>query len=128
MGGKKIIQEGETIDEDNYNFDAEKGTPIPDEELLNQSSSRNTFEHFIGVFGNLGLLRRDMSTVKEQMQDLRRDFDHLNKTNQGELTLGQHLDKLMDVIGSAKEVTKIMKRVPPLEAKSRVMDQTTKDI
>ena len=53
-----------------------------------------------GVFGNPSTMK-DINTMKEQMQDLRREFDHLRKTNRGEKTLGQHIDRLLDVIGNA---------------------------
>ena len=47
-----------------------------------------------GVFDNLGLLGKDMNRIKEKMEDIRQDFDHLSKTSRGELTFDQHLDKL----------------------------------
>lgn len=42
--------------------------------------------------------------------------------SRGELTLGQHLDKLTEVIGNVEEVANMMKRVPPLEVKARDND------
>ena len=59
------MQQGENVDEKNYNADVENGTHVPNEELLNQISSRDTYEHLTRVLGNHGLLRRDMNTVKE---------------------------------------------------------------
>ena len=52
----------------------------------------------------------------------------MSKNNRGEMTLGQHLDKLLDVIGNAKEVKNLMKRVPPLEVKNRAMEKIVKDM
>ena len=122
MKGKKNVQQGNTIDKDTLNVDAEMGSPIQNDELKNQSFGMNTYEHLAGVFGYTRLLRRDMNMVKEQMKDLRREFDHLSNTSQRELTLSQHLDKLTEVIGNVEEVTNMMKRVPPLEMKSRDID------
>ena len=35
LRGKKIVQQGEIVDKDKFNVDAEKDTPILDEDLLN---------------------------------------------------------------------------------------------
>ena len=56
------------------------------------------------------------------------DFHQLSRTTIGEKTLGQHLDKLLDVIGNAEDATNMMKIVSPLEVKTKAMDQMAKDM
>ncbi len=62
------------------------------------------------------------------MHHIRRDFDQLSRTTKGERTLSQHLDRLSNVIGNAKEVNNLMKIFPPLEAKNKSMKQMMKDM
>lgn len=117
-------------DEDKYIKDDDVGkyNLNLDEENLKQRSARDDQGHMKGVFGNPGEMRKDINIMKEQMQDIRREFEHLSKTNRGEKTLGQHLDRLSNVIGNVEEVKNLMKRVPPLEAKNRAIDQLVKDM
>lgn len=56
------------------------------------------------------------------------EFEHLNKINRGERTLGQHLDRLIDLIGNFENVTNMMKRVPPLEEIVINMDNMVKNV
>lgn len=62
------------------------------------------------------------------MQDIKREFEHFIKTNRGEFTLSQHLDRLSDVNGNVEEVKNLMKRIQPLEAQNRAMKQMLKDM
>ena len=55
-------------------------------------------------------------------------MDQVNKTSRGERTLGQHIEKLSKVIGNAKDVKNFMHKIPPLEAKQRVMDKEISSI
>ena len=38
------------------------------------------------------------------------------------------IDRLTDVIGTIEDVTNMLKRVPPLEAKTKAVDQLMKDM
>ena len=40
----------------------------------------------------------------------------------GEHMLGQHIDRLSEVIGNAEEVKNLMKMVPPIETKNRNLE------
>ena len=55
-------------------------------------------------------------------------MEKVNKTTKGEHTLGQHIDKLLEVIGNANEVKNLMHKIPLLEAKQRVMDKEISSI
>lgn len=81
-----------------------------------------------GIMGNPGSIMKDIGTLKQQMQDISRDFDQLSKTTKGERTLGQHIDRLSEVISNAEEVKNLMKCVPTIETKNRNLDQLSKDI
>ncbi len=50
-------------------------------------------------------------------------MEKLSKTARGERTLGQHIDKLSEVIGNAEEVKNLMQMILVMEAKQRVMDK-----
>lgn len=84
--GKKKMPKGDV----NLNLEdnIENVTVNPGEENLRQSFDFKDHGNVNGVFGNLGLMRRDIDLIKEQMMDIRRDFEHLSKTNRGERTLG----------------------------------------
>lgn len=59
---------------------------------------------------------------------LNKEMDHLIKMARGERTLGQHIDKLSEVIGNAEEVKNLMHKIPMMEAKQRVMDKDISSI
>ena len=50
-------------------------------------------------------------------------MEQVSKIAQGERTLGQHIDRLLEVIGNAKEVKNVMHKIPQLEAKYMVLDK-----
>ena len=76
-----------------------------------------------GFFGNPGSMLKEIGILKHQMQLVGKEMDQLSKTSRGEQTLGQHIDKLSEVIGNAKEVKNLMQKIPLMEAKQRVMDK-----
>ena len=49
-------------------------------------------------------------------------MEQVSKIAHGERALGQHIDRLLEVIGNAKEVKNLMHKIPHLEAKHRVLD------
>lgn len=52
--------------------------PTQDEEFQNSSSGMEMHGHSTSVYGSHWVLRRDVNRLKEQMEYLRRDFDHLS--------------------------------------------------
>lgn len=48
---------------------------------------------------------------------------HASKIAHGERTLGQHIDRLMEVVGSAEDVKNLMMKIPQLEAKNKALDK-----
>ena len=48
---------------------------------------------------------------------------HVSKTARGERTLSQHIDRLMDVVGSAEDIKNLMQKISQLEAKNRAIDR-----
>ena len=81
-----------------------------------------------GIVGNPCVMKNDITSLKDQMQDIRRDFEQLSKTSRGERTLVQHIDKLSEVISNVEEVKNLMKRVPPLEVKNKDNEQMLKEM
>lgn len=81
-----------------------------------------------GNMGNPGSILKEIGTLKQKMQVISKDFGQLNKTARGERTLGQHIDRLSEVIGNAEEVKNLMKRLPPIESKNRNLELVNKDI
>ena len=64
-----------------------------------------------GLHGNPGAILNEIGVMKSQIQtlgcdiqDLRRVVTHVSKTAHGESTLGQHIDRLLDVVGRAKDI------------------------
>ena len=57
------------------------------------------------------------------MQDLRKEVGHASKIVCGERTLEQHIDRLMELVGSVKEVKNLMQKILKLEAKNRAIDR-----
>lgn len=113
---------------------------VPEEVELDknkQGEQEHYFEHnreedekgfLMGIMGNPRSIWKDVGTLKQQMQVISKDFEQLNKMAKGENTLGQHIDKLYEVIGNAEEVKNLMKRVPSIETKNRNLEQVNKDI
>ena len=50
-------------------------------------------------------------------------MEQVSKISRGECTLGQHIDRLLEVIGNVEEVKNIMHKIPQLDAKHRVLDK-----
>lgn len=50
---------------------------------------------------------------------------HASKIARGEHTLGQHIDRLMEVVGSAEDVKNLMMKILQLEAKKKALDKTS---
>lgn len=81
-----------------------------------------------GLIGNPGSIMKDIDILKHKMVLLNKEMEHLSKTARGERTLGQHIDKLSEVIGNAEEVKNLMHKIPVLEAKQKVMDKDISSI
>lgn len=47
---------------------------------------------------------------------------HTSKIARGERTLDQHIDMLMEVVGSVEDVKNLMMKISQLEARNRAMD------
>ena len=69
------------------------------------------------MFGNPGSIQKDIGILKHKMLLLNNEKEQLSKTAKGERILGQHIDKLLEVIGNAKEVNNLMHKIPVMEAK-----------
>lgn len=108
--------------------DVERDTQDRGADILNQESAHEDMGNVKAAFGNPGVMNRDIISLKEQMQTIKREFEQLSQSTRGELTLSQHLDKLSEVIGNAEEVKNLMMKVPPLESKNGEMDQLMKDM
>ena len=72
-----------------------------------------------GMHGNLGEILKEIGVMKSQMQTLGRDMQdlrkkvvHASKIICGEHTLGQHIDRLMEVVGSAEDLKNLMQKIP----------------
>ena len=68
-----------------------------------------------GLHGNLGAILNEIGVMKSQIQtlqcniqDLRRVFMHVSKIACDERNLGQHIDRLLDVVGSTKDIKNLM--------------------
>ena len=68
-----------------------------------------------GLHGNLGAILKEigvmkshMQTLGRDMQDLRKEVVHASKIMRGERTLWQHIDRLMEVVGSVEDVKNLM--------------------
>ena len=81
-----------------------------------------------GIFGNPSSILKEIGILKHQMQLLGKEMEQLSKTSRGEKTLGQHIDKLLEVIGNVEEVKNVMHKIPLLEAKQRVKDKEISSI
>lgn len=71
-----------------------------------------------GMHGNLGAILKEirvmkgqMQTLGREMQDLRTKVMHASKIARGERTLGQRIDRLMEVVGSVEDVKKLMMKI-----------------
>ena len=83
-----------------------------------------------GMHGNPGAILKEIGVMKSQietlgyeMQDLRKVVMHVSKTAGGERTLGQHIDRLLDVVGSAEDIKNLMQKILQLEATNRAIDR-----
>ncbi len=76
-----------------------------------------------GMFGNSGSIQKDIGILKHKIFLLNKEMEQFSKMARGERTLGQHIDKLSEVIGNAEEVKNLMHKIPMFEAKLRVMDK-----
>ena len=54
---------------------------------------------------------------------LGKEIEQVSKIARGEHTLGQHIDRLSEVIGDEKQVENLMHKILVLETKLRVMDK-----
>ena len=57
------------------------------------------------------------------MQALRKEVGHASKIARGEHTLGQHINRLLEVVRNAEDVKNLMQKIPKLKAKNRAMDK-----
>ena len=57
------------------------------------------------------------------MQALLKDIGKARKMAHGECTLGQHIDRLLEVIDNIEDVKNLMQKILQLEAKNRAMDK-----
>jgi len=80
-----------------------------------------------GMIGNPGSIK-DIGILKHKMFLLNREMDQFSKISREEITLGQHIENLSEVIGNVEEVKKIMQKIPVMEAKQRVMDKEISSI
>lgn len=125
--GKNPLYQGKMDAKGHEETDYERDNVGGDEDDLTRNKGNDDQGFLKGIFGNLGLMKKEISSLQLQMQDIVREFDQLNKTTRGERTLGQHIDKLSEVIGNVEEVKNLMKHVPPPEAKNRALDQLITD-
>lgn len=86
------------------------------------------FEPSKGLINNSSSIKKEIDILKHKMVLLNKEMEHLSKTARRERTLGQHIDKLSDVIGNAKEVKNLMHKIPVLEGKQKVMDRDISSI
>ena len=57
------------------------------------------------------------------MQDLSKEVMHASKIARGERTLSQHIDRLVEVVGSTKDVKNLMQKIPQMKAKNKAIDR-----
>ena len=88
-----------------------------------------------GLHGNPGAILNEIGVMKSQIQtlgcdiqDLRRVVTHVSQTARGERTLGQHIDRLLDVVGSAEDIKNIMQKGPSMEAKNTAYDSDISEV
>ena len=60
------------------------------------------------ILKEIGVMKSQMQTLVRYMQDLRKEVVHASKILCGKHTLGQHIDRLMEVVGSAEDVKNLM--------------------
>ena len=65
-----------------------------------------------GLFGNPGTIMKEIFFLKQQMQVFGKEVEQVSKIVRGERTLCQHIDRISEVIGNAKEVKNIMHKIP----------------
>ena len=75
------------------------------------------------ILKEIGVMKCQIQTLGCEIQDVRRVVMHVSKTACGEHTLGQHIDRLMEVVWSAKDVKNIMQNISQLEAKNKAIDK-----
>ena len=121
LGGKRVSSDEES---------QEQGIP---ENWENRQD--NTPRSMKGLHGNPGAILNKIGVMKSQIQplgcdiqDLRRVVTHVSKNARGERTLGQHIDRLLDVVGSAEDIKNLMQKVPDLEAKNRAYDSDISEV
>lgn len=99
--GKNLLSQWRDVDKGFKEADSDRDNMERDKDYLAHNKNYEEQGYWKGMIGNLGLMKRDISTIQEHMQDIRREFDQLRKTTRGERTLGQHIDRLSEVIGNA---------------------------
>ena len=60
------------------------------------------------ILKEIGVMKSQIQTLGCEMQDLRRVVTHVSKTTRDEHTIGQHIDRLLDVVGNAKDIKNLM--------------------
>ena len=81
-----------------------------------------------GTIGNLGSILKEVVNIKQQMQVICKDFEQISMMARGEHTLGQHIDRLLEVIGNVEEVKNLMKNVPMFEDKNIILEKANIDL
>ena len=69
------------------------------------------------LFGNLVSFQKEIGILKHKMLMLSKEMDQLSKKFREEWNLGQHIDKLLKVIGDVEEVKNLMHKIPVMEEK-----------
>ena len=64
------------------------------------------------ILKEIGVMKNQMQILGSNMQALRKEVGHARKIARGECTLGQHIEKLMEVVESAKDVKNLMQKIP----------------
>ena len=83
-----------------------------------------------GMFGNLGVILKEIGVMKSQIQSLGRDMQFLKKEVEktgkiahGEHSLSQHIDRFMEMVGGTEDVKNMVQKISHLEAKNRAFDR-----
>ena len=68
-------------------------------------------------------MKKQLQVFGRDMQALWKNLGHVSQNAWGEPTLGQHIDRLSEVIGNEEEVKNLMQRISQLEARNKMLDK-----
>ena len=97
------------------------------EKILDFDKDEGELDITKGFLGSPRSILKGVGNLKQQMQFIVKEVEQVSKLARGERTLGQHIDRLSEVIGHAKEFRDLMKKITQIEAKNRVLEKANSD-